>query len=154
MSRQNTKFISLLLEEVMPMSKYLDYFLLPVLEGVKMSLEAVCQSRLTWRCSCFRGTAVSRPANWYIPCMTGLLGMWNLKHQPRAKLNIPQWRLMEQMWAFVLFFLTNGKLDITFLCSLLPKLDGYIWKEGMKDRGKGRGERWVGDRNLLHLQNL
>jgi hypothetical protein len=47
MSRQNTKFISLLLEEVMPMSKYLDYFLLPVLEGVKMSLEAVCQSRLT-----------------------------------------------------------------------------------------------------------
>lgn len=55
--------------------------------------------------------------------------MWNIKHQPRAKLNIPQWRVMEQMQAFALFFLTNGKLEIMFLCSLLPKLvDGGFCK--------------------------
>lgn len=69
------------------------------------------------------GNAGFRPANWHIPYMRGIHGMQNIKHQPSTKLNIPQWCLMEQMQAFVLLFLTNGKLEITVLCSILPKVD-------------------------------
>lgn len=74
------------------------------------------------------GNAVSSPANWHIPSMRGIHGMQNIKHQPSAKLNIPQWCLVEQMQAFVLFFLTNGKLEITVLYSILPKVDAGFWK--------------------------
>lgn len=112
----------------MSMSKYPDYFLLSEeLKCLLLKLSVNQDSHEDAAASV--GTAVCRPANWHIPSMTGILGMWNLKHKPRATLNIPQWCVKEQMWAFVLFFLTNGKLDIKFLRSLLPKVDvGFLQK--------------------------